>query len=70
MGHDAYVWCNCYREGKTEPYPFAPEFIFPDDPNDFDDPNPWPGRGTKARAWLETACEHPQFQFAQALLNE
>ncbi|MCQ3929242.1 MAG: hypothetical protein DPW16_02190 [Chloroflexi bacterium] len=77
MGYDAFVRCNCWKEGKTKPYPF--DFTFHFDAEGFpqiDLPEPsieteqeeyWQKENELER-WLEDCCEHPRMRVADVRL--
>lgn len=72
MGFDAYVRCNCWKEGKTKPFPFDYGFHLSEDGEswEIDIPKPdkslgedalqdWYAKNYALDEWLETCCEHP-----------
>ena len=71
MGHDAYVRCNCLKEGRTKPYPFDYDFSFSEEGwlDVEGGPPPRSSRYLAVKTWLETACEHPQMRYVDVWLG-
>ncbi|MFB0563896.1 MAG: hypothetical protein ACETWM_22075 [Candidatus Lokiarchaeia archaeon] len=73
MGLDAYVPCNCYKEGKTKPTPFPEEYIFIDEetgmpeliPKYKDDEEKW----NTLMDWRLTACDHEDMEIASERIS-
>ncbi|OBH17954.1 hypothetical protein [Mycolicibacter sinensis] len=79
MGLDAYVSCNCYREGLTTEPPMPRSrlkidergdvvpihFSHDDDDDTDDDIDMW----DELMNWKETACAHPSMQLAGELMG-
>lgn len=68
MGLDAYVPCNCYKDGKTKPPPFPEDYIFFEEETGMPElAQPYFEDGEKWNAfmdWRITACEHEDMEIA------
>ncbi len=64
MGLDAFVRCNCWRDGKTSEPPVPRELIRVDEEGGWwgltTDDDEWGENRVKFDEWRETACMHPQ----------
>jgi hypothetical protein len=71
MGLDASVMCNCYREGKTTPFPFHEYFML--DEEGFPTLNlRYEGNEEKFdifEEWMTACCEHPHMDFAAVFVT-
>jgi hypothetical protein len=64
MGLDAYVRCNCYREGKAKPFPL-PELKLSLNGDLLEEfRSLTKEQRSRHFQWQQTACEHPGFAFA------
>lgn len=68
MGLDAYVYCNCYREGRAAPFPLPDvEKYFYFDESGWLDLH-YDGVGDlehqQFSEWIESACDHPDMEYA------
>jgi hypothetical protein len=76
MGLDAFVQCNCYRQGKTKPFPFPElEHYYRQRkegywtfnlPEDLDSLDLW----QKFGVWQKTACEHHGMRTASERISD
>lgn len=72
MGYDAYVLCNCYKEGKTVEPPYK-EYVVSDEDGIFihvpeeiweEDKDKYYSIRAAFDEWKETACEHEDMDLA------
>jgi hypothetical protein len=73
MGLDAFVSCNCYREGKAKPFPL-PEFepYFDAQTLEIDDAAyeaMTDAQREQLYEWRENACEHPEFDYVRQRIS-
>ncbi len=68
MGLDAYVPCNCYKDGKTKPPPFPEDYIFFEEETGMPElAQPYSEDDEKWNTfmdWRLTACEHEDMEIA------
>jgi len=74
MGLDAYVYCDCYREGKTTPFPLPhlKDYLIVADDGELRlnlDPHAHEDDLETFDTWKQSACEHPGMMLWERISN-